>query len=45
MSGPFAAYVWGAYAVSLMGLALMVVATLLSYRKAKRAVKDSETKT
>jgi heme exporter protein CcmD len=44
MSGPFAAYVWAAYAISLAALALTVVVTLVAYRKAKRAVQDSETK-
>jgi len=44
MSGPFAGYVWAAYAVSLAGLAAMLVVTLAAYRKARRAVKDLETK-
>jgi len=44
MSGPFAFYVWAAYGISLCALALTVVVTLMAYYKAKRAIKDSETK-
>jgi len=48
MSGPFVAYVWAAYGISLFGLALMVVVTLAAYHKAKaraaQDVQDSETK-
>jgi len=44
MSGPFVAYVWTAYGISLCALALTVVWTLAAYYKAKRAIKDSETK-
>ena len=45
MSGPFVSYVWAAYGISLCTLALTVVVTLAAYHKAKRAIKDSETKT
>jgi len=44
MSGPFALYVWVAYGISLCALALTVVVTLTAYHKAKRAIKDLETK-
>jgi heme exporter protein CcmD len=44
MSGPFVEYVWAAYAVSIVALGLTVVATLMAYRNARRAVQDSETK-
>jgi heme exporter protein CcmD len=44
MSGPFALYVWIAYSVSLAGLAATIAVTFAAYRRAKRAVKDSETK-
>lgn len=44
---PFAGYVWASYAVSLVTLVATVGVTLLSWRKAKRAIReiqDSETK-
>ena len=44
MSGPYVLYVWLAYGISLAGLALTLAATLAAYHKAKRAIKDSETK-
>ena len=44
MSGPFVDYVWAAYAVSLLVLCVTVMATLAAYRRARRAVQDSETK-
>lgn len=44
MSEPFVLYVWAAYAISLCALALTLVVTLAAYHKAKRAIKDSETK-
>ena len=44
MSGPFALYVWAAYGICLVALAVTLAATLAAYRSAKRAVKDSETK-
>lgn len=44
MSGSFVAYVWVAYGVSLAGLALTAAITLAAYGRAKRAIKDSETK-
>jgi heme exporter protein CcmD len=47
LASPYAAYVWTAYAVSLGGLALTALWTLLAWRKARdelRRVQHSETK-
>jgi heme exporter protein D len=44
MSGAFVSYVWAAYAISLAGLAAMTGAALAAWRRARRAVQDSETK-
>jgi heme exporter protein CcmD len=44
--GGYAAYVWSAYAVSVIGLGLLIAHTLVAWRKAKRALgvlQDSET--
>ena len=46
LQGGYGFYVWSAYAVSVLGIGLIVVATLAAWRKAKRALavlQDSET--
>jgi heme exporter protein D len=44
--GGYAAYVWSAYAVSVVGIGYLIASTLAAWRKAKRALaalQDSET--
>ncbi len=40
--GGYAAFVWPAYAVSVLGLAGMVALTVASYRRAKERVRTLE---
>ena len=37
---PYAEYVWAAYGISLVALAVTVVLTLNAWQKAKRAVRE-----
>lgn len=39
---PYAEYVWAAYGISLVALAIMVIATVSAWRKAKRLLAGRE---
>ncbi len=39
---PYAAYVWSAYAITLVALAVTVIVTLRAWRNAKRALAAHE---
>ena len=44
--GGYGVYVWSAYAVSVLGVGVLIASTLAAWRKAKRALavlQDSET--